>query len=334
MSKSITIFYSWQSDLNEKTNNFFIRDCIRNAIKKLNRGIKMDERIIIDHDTKNKSGSPNIVDTIFNKIEKSDIFICDVTIINKFKCFPFLQKRITPNPNVLLELGFAVNSLGWDRVICLNNISYNKIEDLPFDIKQNRISKYQSGNKDSKSNLENLIYNSIKSILDTDPPKKNNKEEKLVLHDLNLFKTIDTIIPEKQFFERVEKIGAIKRINMEQLDIFDLIINNSKLQGNKFLKKEIDLAYCKFIDTLEEFLSFTGTYMTPTDSQIDSTYTDTFGNKKPFLEFKFPEYKHPRDYDEWENKIEKQGYELVMLSIKVKESYSEFRKVIKENLFI
>ncbi len=82
--KPITIFYSWQSDLDEKTNNFFIRDCIRNSNKKLNRGIKMDERISIDHDTKNKSGSPNIVDTIFNKIEKSDIFICDVIFINKY----------------------------------------------------------------------------------------------------------------------------------------------------------------------------------------------------------------------------------------------------------
>lgn len=334
MSKPITIFYSWQSDLNEKTNNFFIRDSIRTAIKKLNRGIKMDERISIDHDTKNKSGSPNIVDTIFNKIEKSDIFICDVTIINKYKYFSFLQRRITPNPNVLLELGFAVNSLGWDRVICLNNISYNKIEDLPFDIKQNRISKYQSGNKDSKSNLENLLLSGIKSILDTNPPKKNNKEEKLIQHDMNLFKIIDTIIPEQEFLESVEYIGVSNRYNSQQLEILYSIIDHYKFEGNKFLNVTIDLIYIEFVNTIQEFVNYITTHMFSDDDKDSSTYINKDGKKSILFYFCFTEYRLGMDHGKWEEKIEKQSYELSILSLKVTEKYQAFRKVIKENLYV
>ncbi len=334
MSKPIKIFYSWQSDLNNDTNNYFIKTCLSNAIKRLNKDFKVEERIIIDHDTKNKSGSPNIVDTIFNKIEKSDIFICDVTIINKCKYFSFLQKRITPNPNVLLELGFAVNSLGWDRVICLNNLSYSAIEDLPFDIKQNRISKYQSGNIDSKSKLENLIHNGIKSILETNPPKKNNKEEKLVQHDLNIFKTIDTIIPEIEFLDIVELIGIIKRINTEQIRFLDQIITHSKLQSNKFLKNEIDLVYFKFIDTLEEFLEYTGTNMFSLEVKGEKTYIDKSGNVRNLDYFGFTDYFPQMDYDAWEKKIQRQNIELTQLSLRVTETYNDFRKVVKENLFI
>lgn len=36
------------------------------------------------------------------------------------------------NPNVLIELGYASSKLGWDRILCIHNLMYGKIEDLPL----------------------------------------------------------------------------------------------------------------------------------------------------------------------------------------------------------
>ena len=48
-----------------------------------------------------------------------------------------------PNPNVMFELGFAVRSLGWDRVICICNEEYGDVETQPFDISKHRIITYR-----------------------------------------------------------------------------------------------------------------------------------------------------------------------------------------------
>lgn len=43
--------------------------------------------------------------------------------------------RATPNPNVLVELGYAAHSLGWDRIIVVVNTAHGAIEELPFDFR-------------------------------------------------------------------------------------------------------------------------------------------------------------------------------------------------------
>ena len=44
----------------------------------------------------------------------------------------------SPNANVMLELGYAVGILGWDRVICVMNDHFGKPDDLPFDVRHRR----------------------------------------------------------------------------------------------------------------------------------------------------------------------------------------------------
>ncbi|MDP3265741.1 MAG: hypothetical protein Q8M39_02820 [Sulfuricurvum sp.] len=139
-----TIFYSWQSDLPNNTNRNVIEDSIKKALENFQDSFKLE--LSFDKDTNGIIGTPEIVDTIFQKIRKSTIFIADISIINKDS-----SDRKTSNPNVLFELGFAFSSLGSEKIICIYNTDYGKIEDLPFDLRQKRILTY-SLNENSKKN--------------------------------------------------------------------------------------------------------------------------------------------------------------------------------------
>jgi hypothetical protein len=105
----------------------------------------------------NVTGSPDITETIFSKIAQSDLFIGDVSIINSS-----FDGRKTPNPNVLIELGYAANILGWERVICIYNTEYGSFEDLPFDLRQKRILTYD--NSDNKQKLVGAIESTLKKL--------------------------------------------------------------------------------------------------------------------------------------------------------------------------
>ena len=136
-----TIFFSWQSDLPNKTNRNLIEDSIKLALKKMNQDSPYSLITEIDRDTKGVLGSPDIVDSILTKIDKCGLFIADISIINSS-----LNGKRTPNPNVLFELGYAVKCLGWDRVICVFNSDFGDVSELPFDLRNRRILTYETSN--------------------------------------------------------------------------------------------------------------------------------------------------------------------------------------------
>ncbi len=115
------IFYSWQSDLPNKTNRTFIQNALKKAVINIiqDDSIKVDP--VIDRDTSGVPGSPDIVDTILEKIDSCSVFAGDVSIINATS-----KKRKTPNPNVLIEFGYALKRLGLSHIIlvivCRQNI--------------------------------------------------------------------------------------------------------------------------------------------------------------------------------------------------------------------
>lgn len=154
-----TIFFSWQSDLETRTHRNLIETCINRALKELGKDNQTSIYMEYDRDTKNMSGSPDISATIFDKIEKSVLFICDISIINK----DYIGKK-TPNPNVLIELGFAIKCLGWDRVICVFDEATGKIGDLPFDLRQKRVLSYNSNNDNEKARIVSILKDNIKSL--------------------------------------------------------------------------------------------------------------------------------------------------------------------------
>jgi len=152
----LKIFYSWQSDLPKNQNLNFIETSIKDALKKLRQQKNISLDIKLDKATRNLAGSPDITESIFTKIGSCNIFVADISIINK----KYDELRKTPNPNVLVELGYAARSLGWEKIICVYNKDFGSYNDLPFDLRNRRILDYTSCNgKDELSRkIESVIY--------------------------------------------------------------------------------------------------------------------------------------------------------------------------------
>lgn len=132
-----TIFYSWQSDLDPSGNRNLIEESLKRSIKSINRDDTETLEPVLDRDTAGVPGTPSISESIFFKITLADAFVADVSLIN-FAA----SGRPTPNPNVLVELGYAVAQLGWQRIILVQNTAYGSPEDLPFDLRGRRIIPY------------------------------------------------------------------------------------------------------------------------------------------------------------------------------------------------
>ncbi len=162
------IFYSWQSDLESKHNRNFIKDCLERAIKKLNKDLELDEAVRIDQDTKGVAGTPDITNTIFGKIQESAVFIGDVSFIAGED-----SKKLCSNPNVMIELGYALSSLTDLCIVNVMNSAYGKPEgNLPFDLNHKRWPIQYELNADNYSQksvvqegLVDALYNAIKPIL-------------------------------------------------------------------------------------------------------------------------------------------------------------------------
>jgi hypothetical protein len=98
-----------------------------------------------DEATRDVPGSPDIVDTIFEKIRQSDAFVCDLSKVCEFVDSNGGTRKFC-NPNVAIELGYAVRELGWKRIILVFNEAFGKLpNDLPFDTHGNRATKYNCG---------------------------------------------------------------------------------------------------------------------------------------------------------------------------------------------
>lgn len=131
------VFYSWQSDLPNATNRGFILDALERATKRIRADDSLAVEPVLDRDTQNVPGAPDIAHAIFEKIDKAAAFLADISIIN-----PGLG-RPTPNPNVLIELGYALKTLGNARIVLVANAATGTIESLPFDLRSKRVLTYR-----------------------------------------------------------------------------------------------------------------------------------------------------------------------------------------------
>ena len=135
-----TVFFSWQADTPSSSGRNFIEKAATAAIKQLAQDLEVDEAIRdgleVDRDTRGVAGTPPIVDTIFFKIDAAAAFLADLTFVGK----RLDGIRPTPNPNVLLEYGWALKSRGYPRIICVMNTHYGVPDDntLPFNMKHLR----------------------------------------------------------------------------------------------------------------------------------------------------------------------------------------------------
>lgn len=179
------IFYSWQSKSPE-TNRDFIREALENAAQRIcdDRSIKAEPEVV--EAVRGQPGSPDIVRSIFDRIDESLVFVCDVSIINDSAVevegmlfnnvgVPILKSKPakpTSNPNVLVELGYAMAHLKPERVLMILNKSFGTPEELPFDFRGRRCITYNlhETNKEKTSgrkSLEEELEQGLREIFKT-----------------------------------------------------------------------------------------------------------------------------------------------------------------------
>jgi hypothetical protein len=146
------VFYSWQADLANATNRGLIHDALEATAKLLAADRDIAVEPVIERDTKGLTGSPDIIAEILKKIDHADAFVADISFITpvqkrRKKGAPKLKR--CPNPNVLLELGYALRRHGWERVVLVFNEHYGSIEDLPFDLRNRKAVPYRSAPEDT-----------------------------------------------------------------------------------------------------------------------------------------------------------------------------------------
>lgn len=143
------VFWSWQNDYKPESNRQFIRGALDEAVKQAAEelGLEPAERPELDHDTKNTPGMAEITNTILKKINESAVFVADLTPIGETD-----NGKALPNPNVMIELGWALKALGPDRIIAVMNTNSGYTpHDLPFDIRHRRAMTYELAPSASKS---------------------------------------------------------------------------------------------------------------------------------------------------------------------------------------
>lgn len=181
------IFYSWQSWLPRESNRSLIHDALEAACDEIAVSVSEAQRPEVDHDTLGVPGAPDVAQTIFSKIDTCDAFVADVSLI---ACE---GGRFTPNPNVLIELGYAVKTLGWERVIFVLNTHFGPPEALPFDLKTKRGVKYSvdpSGapNGTEEELLRGELKERLKEILDRSPVPEQKSIDQDVVRSLQLIR--------------------------------------------------------------------------------------------------------------------------------------------------
>lgn len=164
---AIKVFYSWQSDV--RPNRNFIRSALDGAVGEINKQFAVDEaqrEIVVDQDTQGLPGSPGIADAILQKIRASDIFVADLTFIDSGS-----GERRLPNPNVMLEYGYALHTLGDAKIIGIFNEAHGSPEQLPFDLghrrwpirfnldsdQQNRAAEKQALTRALKAAIDSIV---------------------------------------------------------------------------------------------------------------------------------------------------------------------------------
>ena len=204
------IFYSWQSDLPNPTNRGFIQAALENAAEKIKDDNTVEVEPVVDRDTKNVPGSPDIASTIFTKITGSDIFVADVSIVTRAD-----KMRLCPNPNVLIELGYAIKTLGHERIILVFNKSFGKIEELPFDLRTRRVLVYEMAEKDKdrateRKKVESQLEEAIRAALEILPKDEAVAPPNPVINAIEETKPNRKIILRQTLTELLKKIEGLE----------------------------------------------------------------------------------------------------------------------------
>ena len=226
------IFYSWQSDIDGKYNRNFILQALKNATKTIKHKCGYD--VVIDQATRDEPGTPDIPNTILKKIDECSIFIADVTIINKNT-----RKRPTPNPNVLIELGYAIKKNGFEKIITITNNEYSKPEDLPFDIRHRKPLQYKYNDKiEKKSALKDFTNELENAIILINAKTLTTEKIDFILYNKEEAKPIGINCTAKNiFYKRITEDDFIKGLDFNAIKKYKS--ENKLNEWQEYLYKQV-----------------------------------------------------------------------------------------------
>lgn len=214
MAKRLTVFYSWQSDSPQALNRSFIEEALLEALKRLNADATLEKAlreipVELDKDIQGVAGSPPIAETILRKIENCAVFVADLSFVGESKRgFTNASGRLRrfPNPNVLIEYGYALRCHSHTKLISVMNTAQGSpdAESIPFDLRY-------------------LLWPISYHLADSSAADKSSQFEKLVVALVNAIGLIltnhispipalDKFVPQKPtktvavFFENVDEL--------------------------------------------------------------------------------------------------------------------------------
>ncbi|MCG8411162.1 MAG: nucleotide-binding protein, partial [Bacteroidales bacterium] len=142
------VFFAYQSDIEEIYSKGFIKEAFYIVISEFKK-----ERINIELDfgMRKSPGNTILIDEMLRKSRESDLVIVDMTFTSakewldaeiideddkcKWISIPKGDRKPSPNPNVLLETGYAWSQKGFERTVLLMNIAFGSADELPVDLK-------------------------------------------------------------------------------------------------------------------------------------------------------------------------------------------------------
>lgn len=157
-----TLFFSWQNDRKDTKSVIFA------ALNKAKRKFAEEGiELVLDQDTRDRTGKRNIDAEVLQKIRDCDIFLADLTPVITYTPPPEkhdLPKHM-PNSNVMYEYGYALHAKGEKRMIVLASLNKEEnehVEFMPFDINHDTITLFT--NEASLGRLHQWISNIIEDV--------------------------------------------------------------------------------------------------------------------------------------------------------------------------
>jgi hypothetical protein len=269
------VFFAFQMDIEDKFGKGFIQSAIEIAITRFKAE---GTNVSLDFGFRKTPGTPLLIDEMLRKSNESDMVIVDLTYTSAKEflaaeivgedadstwiSIPKGDRKPSPNPNVLLETGYAWAKKGTYRTLVVMNEAYGSPSDLPVDLKGFRwgitYNLNESNNENRKAirtELAKDFYDAIKAAIHSESDYQRDKWKPLRLHKDWSPKDYQTVyLPTLSIKSKIKQL----RIDLEFTDRPQRIVgpkNSGKTRLAYELYRGIDSSLPK-ADNLEKILYY------------------------------------------------------------------------------
>jgi hypothetical protein len=155
----LRIFYSWISDQPREGNRMLVFRALTEAIHQATDRLKAprEQAEVLQCE---RFGTPtDIVRYILETVPTCHALVGDISFVN---APGEEQTRRTPNPNVMFEIGLAMQCLGPGKVILVFNTDSGGTEDLPFDVRNHSIITWSG--KHPRARLARALRDPVETV--------------------------------------------------------------------------------------------------------------------------------------------------------------------------